>query len=163
MPSDIDDLVLTMRHLEAAAHASRRARALAEGTGRLRTELQRLAAQAQADLSDAERDQADAAEKMARARTPDLAPLEAADLLGAGRALLSDAKVRAVKARARLGFALAKMDEVERREWEALHAEALADAHTQLADAHHQLADAHTERAAGGDAQPPDPDGKGSA
>jgi hypothetical protein len=127
MPSDIDDLVLTMRQLEAAARAARRAHALAESTGKLRTELQRLAAQAEVEISDAERDQADAAEKMARARTPGLATLEAADLLGAGRALLSDSKVRAVKARARLGFALAKMDEIERREWEALHAEALAD------------------------------------
>lgn len=134
MPSDLDDLIQKVQHLGAAARASVRARALAESTGKLRTEVQKLAAVAQAELLEAERDQADAAEKVARARTPGLAPLEAADLLGDGRALLADAKVRAVKARARLGFALDKMDEVERREWEALREEALADAHTQLAD-----------------------------
>ena len=39
-----------------------------------------------------------------------------------------------MKARARLNYALDRMDEVERREWEALQAEARAETHGQLAD-----------------------------
>ncbi len=44
------------------------------------------------------------------------------------------ARTRAVKARARLNFALDKMDEAERREWESFQAEGRAEAHAQLAE-----------------------------
>ena len=44
------------------------------------------------------------------------------------------AKTRLVKARARLNFALDQMEEAERAEWEALQAEARAEAHGQMAD-----------------------------
>ncbi len=51
-----------------------------------------------------------------------------------GKAEAQDARARAVKARARLNFALDQMDEAERSEWEALQADARAETHGQLAD-----------------------------
>ena len=75
-----------------------------------------------------------AEDKQERARTAGLAPLEAADLLAQGKAEGQEARTRAVKARARLNFALDRMDDAERREWEALQAEARAETHAQLAD-----------------------------
>ena len=134
MPDEADDLIRKMRHLAAAAREAMRARALAANTPRLRTALQRMAAEAQADLAAADRDRAEAEEKSARARAPGLAALKAADLLAEGRDLFEGARGHAVKARARLDFALDKMEEAERREWEALQAEARAEAHAQLAD-----------------------------
>ena len=60
--------------------------------------------------------------------------MPATDLLAEGKREAEAAKGRAVRARARLNFALDKMEETERREWEALQAEARAEAHGQLAD-----------------------------
>ena len=72
--------------------------------------------------------------KQDRARSGGLPPLEAADLLLQAKAEANEARTRAVKARARLNFALDRMDEAERREWEALQAEARAETHAQLAE-----------------------------
>jgi hypothetical protein len=100
----------------------------------LRTASQRLAAESQVEVEAAEAAQKVAEEKQERARSGGLPPLEAADLLVQGKAEADDARVRAVKARARLNFALDRMDDAERREWEALQAEARAETHAQLAD-----------------------------
>src|SRR3954462_12633662 len=134
MPDDADELILRMQHLEAQARAQQEARTKGSGADRVKSAAQRLAMEAHRELDDAEAAQRLAEEKQERARTGGLSPLEAADLLVQGKAEAQDAKTRAVKARARLNYALDRMDEVERREWEALQAEARAETHAQLAE-----------------------------
>jgi hypothetical protein len=152
MPDEADDLIRKMQHLAAAAREAMRARALAANTARLRSALQRMAAEARAELAAAERDRAEGEEKAARARTPGLAALEAADLLADGRALLDGASAHAVKAQARLNFALDQMDEAERRDWEALQAEARSEAHAQLAESGDDASQVRAEKRPAGDA-----------
>jgi hypothetical protein len=134
MPDDADELILKMQHLEAQARAQQEARAKQAGASSLRTASQRLAADSQRELETAETALKSAEEKQERARSGGLPPLEAADLLVQGKAEADDARSRVVKARARLNFALDRMDDAERREWEALRAEARAQTHAQLAD-----------------------------
>ena len=134
MPDEVDELILKMQHLEAQARAQQEARAKASGLERVKSAAQRLAAEAQKELEAAEAALKAAREKQDRARAGGLGATQAADLLAQAGAEVSEATSRAVKARARIAFALDKMDEVERREWEALHAEARAEAHAQLAD-----------------------------
>lgn len=129
-----DDLILQMQHLAAAAKAGQAAHAQGGHGARLRTRAQQLAAEAQTEVEKAERDQHAAEEQLARAREPGRAPLEAADLFTAGRALAADAKTRLVKSRARLNFALDQMDEADRRDYQTLQLEAAAEAHAQLAE-----------------------------
>lgn len=134
MPDEIDDLILKMQHLEASVRAQRQS-GLREGwAASLKSRAQKMAAEAHEEISAAEHDEGEGAAKVAQAKTPGLAPLQAADLLAGGRQQMVDAKVRLVKARARLKFALDQMDEAERVEFEALRKSALADAHAQLAD-----------------------------
>ena len=134
MPDDADELILKMQHLEAQARAQQEARAKQSGDGRVKTAAQQLAFEARQQLEESEAAQKLADDKLQRARAGGLSPLEAADLLAQGKAEAQEARTRAVKARARLNLALDKMDEVERREWEALQAEARAETHAQLAD-----------------------------
>jgi hypothetical protein len=134
MPDDADELILKMQHLEAQARAREEARLKQGGAQQLSTRAGQMAASARQDLEAAEAALKSAGEKQERARAGGLNPLEAADLLVQGRAEAQEARSRAVKARAVLNFALDKMDEAERREWEALHADARAEAHAQLAD-----------------------------
>jgi hypothetical protein len=134
MPDEADELILKMQHLEAQARAQEEARAKHAGTDRLRTAAQQLAFESRRELQEAEAAQRVAEEKQERARAGGLSPLAAADLLAQGKAEAQEARTRAVKARARLNFALDRMDDAERREWEALQAEARAEAHAQLAD-----------------------------
>jgi hypothetical protein len=93
-----------------------------------------MAFEAQQEVAAAEEAQRLAEQKQEKARDPATPPLEAADLLIQGKSEAQDAHARTVKARARLNFALDKMDEAERREWEALQADARAEAHGQLAE-----------------------------
>ena len=134
MPDDADELILKMQHLEAQARAQQEARAKQSGDGRVKTAAQQLAFEARQQLEESEAAQKIADDKLQRARAGGLSPLEAADLLAQGKAEAQEARTRAVKARARLNLALDKMDEVERREWEAVQAEARAETHAQLAD-----------------------------
>jgi hypothetical protein len=134
MPDEADELILKMQHLEAQARAQQDARTREAGVAGLRTAAQRLAEESRQELAAAEAALKAAQEKQDRARSGGLSPLEASDLLVQGKAEADDAKVRAVKARARLNFALDRMDEAERREWDALQAEARAETHAQLAD-----------------------------
>ena len=134
VPDDADELILKMQHLEAQARAQQEARAKQSGDGRVKTAAQQLAFEARQQLEESEAAQKIADDKLQRARAGGLSPLEAADLLAHGKAEAQEARTRAVKARARLNLALDKMDEVERREWEALQAEARAETHAQLAD-----------------------------
>jgi hypothetical protein len=134
MPDEADELILKMQHLEAQARAQQDARNNQAGVAGLRTAAQRLADESRQELAAAEAALKAAEEKQERARSAGLSPLQAADLLVQGKAEADEAKVRAVKARARLNFALDRMDEAERREWQALQAEARAETHAQLAD-----------------------------
>jgi len=134
MPDEADELILKMQHLEAQARAQEEARKKQAGSARLRTAAQQLAFESRHELQEAEAAQKAAEEKQERARTAGLSPLEAADLLAQGKAEVQEARTRAIKARARLNFALDRMDDVDRREWEALQAEARAETHAQLAD-----------------------------
>jgi len=134
MPDEADELILKMQHLEAQARAQEEARKKQAGSALLRTAAQQLAFESRRELQEAEAAQRAGEEKQARARTAGLNPLEAADLLTQGKAEAQEARTRALKARARLNFALDRMDDAERREWEALQAEARAETHAQLAD-----------------------------
>jgi hypothetical protein len=134
MPDEVDELILKMQHLEAQARAQREAQAL-EGRGKsLKSRAQQVAWAAQAELSAAEAQQRAGEEKLQRARDPGLKPIAAADLLEEGRRLAEDARSRVIKARAKLNFALDQMDQAERREYEALRADARAEAHRQMAE-----------------------------
>ena len=134
MPDDVDELILKMQHLEAQVRAQREAEALAARGKALKTRAQQIAWAAQTELSAAEAQQHEAEEKLQRARDPALKPIAAADLLEEARRLAEETRTRIVKARAKLNFALDQMDEGDRREYEALRAEARAEAHAQLAD-----------------------------
>jgi len=134
MPDEVDELILKMQHLEAQVRAQREAQALEARGKSLRTRAQQLAWSAQAELAVAEAAQREGEEKLQRARDPGLKPIVAADLLEEGRRIAQDARTRVVKARARLNFALDQLDEAERREYEALHAQARAETHAQLAE-----------------------------
>jgi hypothetical protein len=134
MPDEADELILKMQHLEAQAREQEKARSGVARTESLKSRAQQMAAEAQREVAAAEEAQRAAEEKQQKSRDPLVPPLEAADLLIQGKSEAQDAHVRLVKARARLNFALDQMDEAERREWEALQAEARAEAHGQMAD-----------------------------
>jgi hypothetical protein len=133
MPDEVDDLILKMQHLEAQARESQTARSLGDRGARWKSRAQEMAAGAQDELAAAEKEQAAGEASVQRAHAAGLATLEAADLLIEGKRQAQEGKTRAIKARARLDFALAQMDEAERQEWQALQADARADAHGQLA------------------------------
>jgi len=134
MPDEADELILKMQHLEAQARAEEQARSGKARAERLKTKAQQMAFEAQQEVASAEAALKLAEEKQAKARDPVTPPLDAADLLVQGKSEAQDAHTRLVKGRARLNFALDKMDEAERRDWEALQAEARAEAHGQMAD-----------------------------
>ena len=134
MPDDVDELILKMQHLAAQARESEHARNAEGGAAQLKSKAQQMAHEAQAEVDAAQKALDEGEAKVAKAHQPGLPPLEAADLLVAGRQEAQDAKTRLVKARARLNFALDRMDDAERQEWDALQASARAETHGQLAD-----------------------------
>jgi hypothetical protein len=134
MPDDADELILKMQHLEAQARAQQEARRLSGRGKSLRSRAQQVAWAAQAELDSAEKDAREAEENMKRARDGGLSSAAAADLVLEAQRAASEARTRIVKARAKLNFALDQMDEADRREYEAVRAEARAEAHGQLAD-----------------------------
>ena len=134
MPDEADELILKIQHLEAQARESERARAGDAAAAQLKSAAQKMAHEAQAEVDAAQRAQAEGDAKVARGLAPGVPTLEAADLLVAGRQEAQDARTRLVKARARLNFALDRMDDAERAEWDALQASARAETHGQLAD-----------------------------
>src|SRR5437868_14027027 len=134
MPDDVDELILKMQHLTAQVRAQREAEALTARGKLLKSRAQQIALAAQAELAAGEAQQHEGEDKLQRARDPGLQPIAAADLLEEGRRLADEARTRVVKARAKLNFALDQMDEADRREYEALRAEARAEAHAQMAD-----------------------------
>jgi hypothetical protein len=134
MPDEVDELILKMQHLTAHARAQREAEVLAARGKSLKSRAQQIAWAAQAELSAAEAQQREGEEKLQSARDPALPAIAAADLLQEGRRLSSEGRTKAIKARAKLNFALDQLDEADRREYEALRAEARAEAHAQMAE-----------------------------
>ena len=149
MSDKVDDLIQQMQHLEASTKAAGQARVGNLRADKLKTQAMKVAAAAQADLDVSQKKIEEGEAKLLKARTPGLPPLEAADLLTEGRALVTEHKPSVIKARAKLNFALDRMDEADRAAWEALQAEARAEAHAQLA----------TELFPGSAASSPMPDG----
>lgn len=134
MTDSPDELILKMQHLEAQAKESLRARAERAGLDRLKSSAQKLAWESQQEVAAAEAIELAAEQKLDRAKQPGLPTLEAAELLRAGRTEQDEARRRLVKARAKLNYALDQMTEVDRREYEAFHAEVRADTHGHLAE-----------------------------
>lgn len=134
MKDNADDLILKMQHLEAAAKAEQASRTREDFASSLKSRAQKMAAEAQAEVTRAEGDVAGGEARQQQARSEGLNALRAAELLVSGRELAQDGKNRLVKARARLNFALDQMDEAERVAYDALRASAMAEAHTQLAE-----------------------------
>src|SRR3954462_13736067 len=106
MPDEADELILKMQHLEAQARAQREARDEQAGAERVKSAAERLASESRKELEEAEAAARAASEKEERARAAGVPPLEAADLLVAARSEAQEARSRAVKARARLNYAL---------------------------------------------------------
>lgn len=134
MPDGVDDSILKMQHLGAQAKTEIAERSAQGAADTLKTRAQKLAFEAQEEMRAAQSQLAAAEAKQAEARLPEKPRLEAADLLTQGKSEARDAQTRLIKARARLEFALDKMDAAERKAWDALQASARADAHGQLAD-----------------------------
>jgi hypothetical protein len=159
MPGEADELILKMQHLEAEARAQEEARRLEERGRSLKSRAQQMAWAAQIELDAAEKEQREGEEKIERAKSPGMPPLDAADLLVQGKELAARGRTRVVKARARLNYALDQMDESERQEIEALRAGARAETHAQLAE---DPLFTKAQPAAPGQASPPDGEGEGA-
>ena len=134
MSDKVDDLILQMQHLEASVKAAGDARIGQISAEKLKTRALKIAAAAKAEMDAAQAKLAEGEEKMQKARTGGLGAREAGELFTEGRALIEQNKPAVVKARAKYNFALDQMDEADRRDWEALQAEARAETHAQLAD-----------------------------
>jgi hypothetical protein len=132
MPQSADDLILAMQHLAAQARESLEARAQQAGIDRLKSAAQRLAWQAQKEVADCEGVEADGEARLEQLRVGGVTSDEAPEYVAVSDRM-EDAKKRLVKARAQLNFALDRMSEVERREYEAFHAEVRAETHGALA------------------------------
>lgn len=133
MSDSPDELILKMQHLEAQAKESQNARALRGNVDRLKSAAQKLAWTAQKEVATLEQQQAEAEAQIDKLREGGVTSDEATAFVGA-RGRMEDAKKQLIKARARLNFALDQMSEVDRREYEAFHAEVRAETHGQMAE-----------------------------
>lgn len=133
MADSADELILSMQHLQAQARAQLDERAARAGLDRLKSAAQKLAWETEKEVVENER--------IAREGEARLEALRAAGLTGAVateylkvKERVEAAKKQLVRSRAQNNFALDRMEAVERREYEAFHAEVRAEAHGQLAD-----------------------------
>lgn len=133
MADSADDLILKMQHLEAQARNSLESKALRVGLDRLKSAAQKLAWSAAKEVHECETIEADAEKRLDEIRVDGVTSEEAPEFI-AVKNKMDDAKKRLVKARAQLNFALDQMTEVERREYEAFHAEVRAETHGALAE-----------------------------
>jgi len=131
MPS-ADDLILAMQHLQAQARESLEARARQAGLDRLKSAAQKLAWQAQKEIAECEGVRTDGEARLEELRVGGVTSDEAPEFVAVADRM-DDAKKRLVKARAQLEFALDRMQEAERRDYEAFHAEVRAETHGALA------------------------------
>jgi hypothetical protein len=133
MSDSADELILKMQHLEAQAKESQRARAATSGLERLKTATQKLAWEAKKEIATFEKQLADSERTIDQLREGGVTPSEAPEFVAA-RNSGEEAKKQLIKANARFNFALDQMSEIERREFEAFHAEARAETHGQMAE-----------------------------
>lgn len=133
MSDSPDELILKMQHLQAQAKQSADARRLRGSVDKLKSAAQKLAWTAQKEVATLEAQQTLGEEQLDKLREGGVTPQEAIEFVGA-RAKVEDAKKQLIKARARLNFALDQMSEVDRREYEAFHAEVRAETHGQMAE-----------------------------
>ena len=132
MPS-ADELILSMQHLQAQAKESLQARALRAGLERIKSSAQKLAWSSQQEVTVLEKVVEEGEVKLEQIRQGGVTPDEAPEYV-AVRSRVEEAKKGLVKARAQLNFALDRMDEADRREYEAFHADVRAETHGQLAE-----------------------------
>jgi outer membrane PBP1 activator LpoA protein len=133
MSDSPDELILKMQHLEAQAKETLKARGMRDGLDRLKSSAQKLAWNMQAEVSTLEKQQQEAEDLMEKLRVGGVTGDEAVEYVTA-RAKAEQAKKELVRARAKLNFALDQMSEVDRREYEAFHAEVRAETHGQMAE-----------------------------
>lgn len=131
--SSADELILQMQHLAAQARASREASGQRAGLDRLKSAAQKLAFQKQTEVDTLEQTISGAEDRLQELRKDGVVGDEAKEFLALST-LVDDSKKQLVKARAQLEFALDRMEVVERREYEAFHAEVRAESHGQLAE-----------------------------
>ena len=132
MSDSADELILKMRHLEAQARATLESKAATDGLARLKSQAQKLAWKTQAEVTALEKVQDDGEARLVELRKDGVTREEAPEYVKV-KAAIDDAGKRLIRARAQLNFALDRMSEVERREYEAFHAEVRAETHGQLA------------------------------
>jgi hypothetical protein len=128
-----DELILKMQHLEAQAKATRESEALRKGLDRLKSAAQRLAWESQREVAELEKAQEESEKELEQLREGGVQSEEAPAFVKA-HAKGEDARKQLVRARAKLNFALDRMGEAERREYEAFHADVRAETHGQLAE-----------------------------
>jgi hypothetical protein len=133
MADSSDELILKMQHLAAQAKASMEAEKLRPGTDRLKSAAQRLAWKAQNEVATLEKTIADADLEIEKFSKEGLQSNNAVAYTSARRRA-EEAKHQLIRARAQLNFALDRLSEAERREFEAFHAEVRAQQHGDLAE-----------------------------
>jgi hypothetical protein len=133
MADSADELILKMQHLEAQARATLEAKASRTGLERLKSQAQKLAWKTQAEVAALEKVRDEGEARLGEIRKDGVSPDEAPEFVKV-KAAIDDANRRLIRARAQLNFALDRMSEVERREYQVFHAEVRAETHGQLAE-----------------------------
>jgi len=133
MPPSADELILQLQHLGAQSRAALDARAGRAGLQRLQGAAQRLAWDSQKEVAACEALIDGGEARLEQLQVGGVTREEAPEYV-AVKAEVDGAKKRLVKARAQLNFALDRMEEAERREYLAFHAEVRAETHGQLAE-----------------------------
>lgn len=128
-----DELILQMQHLAAQARATRQASGARAGLDRLKSSAQKLAFEKQTEVDALEQTISGAEDRITQLREGGVKGDEAKEFLALST-LVDDSKKQLVKARAQLEFALDRMELVERREYEAFHAEVRAETHASMAE-----------------------------
>ena len=133
MSDDADELILKMQHLQAQAKAQAEARRQDGAASRMKSAAQKLAWKAQGEVAAAEAQRDEAEKVMEALRADGLDRTEAPEYVAA-QDKAREAERLLVRARAQLNFALDRLSEAERREYEATVAEARAEFHGQMAE-----------------------------
>ncbi len=133
MADSADELILKMQHLEAQARATQEAKVARGGLERIKSQAQKLAWKTQAEVTALEKVRDEGEARLDALKKDGVQSHEAQEYVKV-KAAIDDAAKRLVRARAQLNFALDRMSEVERREYEAFHAEVRAETHGQLAE-----------------------------
>jgi hypothetical protein len=133
MADSADELILKMQHLEAQARATQEAKAARGGLDRLKSQAQKLAWKTQAEVTALEKVRDDGEARLEELKKDGVQSNEAQEYVKV-KAAIDDAGKRLIRARAQLNFALDRLSEAERKDYEAFHAEVRAETHGQLAE-----------------------------